>query len=184
MLSAAVLLIQSTALLTTSPIARSQPPAAAALHRRCSTPVAKAAVQSLSSVEALTAALNGAASDEQVVCIKFYMQSCRMCRAIKPKFERLAGKQGQHSFYEVDVHASRKLARHCGIDNVPAAQFWRAGELVQTQALSPQRFTDFEQSLIRLSTDNTEEEDDERARLVARFMGTAPPPSEPVTATA
>ena len=64
MLSAAVLLIQSTALLTTPPIARSQPPAAAALHRRCSTPVAKAAVQSLSSVEALTAALNGAASDE------------------------------------------------------------------------------------------------------------------------
>ena len=146
-MAAALFLLHSTSLLTAPPAV----PRATA-QRRCDMPMAMAReVQPLNVVEDLTAALTSAA-DNQIVCIMFKMPNCRMCRAIEPKFARLASKQDQHRFYSVDWLSAKEVLKHCAIGHVPSAQCYRSGEMVHAQVLSTSNFPEFEEALRRLET--------------------------------
>ena len=121
-------LLHSTSLLTAPPAV----PRATA-QQRCDMPMAMAReVQPLNVVEDLTEALTSAA-DNRIVCIMFKMPNCRMCRAIEPKFARLASKQDQHRFYSVDWLSAKEVLKHCAIGHVPSAQGYRSGEMVHAQ---------------------------------------------------
>eukprot|EP00966_Prymnesium_polylepis_P089498 2071937-Prymnesium_polylepis.1 len=112
----------------------------------------EAPIRPITSVDELKAELQ-AAGDDAVCVIKFFGSFCRTCRAIKPRFERVAKAHSQHVYLEVDVGAHRSVARHCGVDVIPHVQLYAGGRRVKSMGIGKQAFHKFEHFLKALDDD-------------------------------
>ena len=66
-----------------------QPPLSPSLSQRASRVVARE-IPLLKDVEAYDSLVESAVADNRIVCIKFYASWCRACKAMAPKFEKVA----------------------------------------------------------------------------------------------
>jgi len=100
-------------------------------------------IKPLRSVEELEAALAKAGS-QRLVVIKFYARWCKSCKAIKPRFERIATKlSAQCDFYECDYAAHKAYCERSNVRFMPCVHIYKAGKLDTALSLSVQKFNDF-----------------------------------------
>jgi thioredoxin 1 len=68
---------------------------------------------------AYDALIASATADNRVVCIKFYASWCRACKAMAPKFTKVAEDFPQIEFHEVLFDNNKKLCKKLGIKVLP-----------------------------------------------------------------
>ena len=65
-----------------------------------------------------------------MVVIDFTASWCGPCQMIAPKYEAMAAKFPEVSFYKVDVDDQDDVAHACGISAMPTFQFYKGGKKV------------------------------------------------------
>ena len=98
-------------------------------------------IQPLTTVPELEEAMAAAHSAGRLCVVKFSAPWCTACKAIQPKFKRLARAYPEHDFYEVDFSRCKPLSKHCDITMLPTAIILEQGKLVEH---APIRRSDFE----------------------------------------
>eukprot|EP00611_Tribonema_gayanum_P021400 TRINITY_DN4103_c0_g1_i4.p1 TRINITY_DN4103_c0_g1~~TRINITY_DN4103_c0_g1_i4.p1 ORF type:complete len:190 (-),score=29.80 TRINITY_DN4103_c0_g1_i4:1144-1713(-) len=89
-----------------------------------------------------------ASNADRPVVIKFYDTFCRACKAIAPKFERMAQENPGVSFYEVEFRENKPLCKSLGITMLPTIQIYRgAAGKVASMPVGPKRFHLAEEAL-------------------------------------
>ena len=95
-------------------------------------------IQPLTTVPELEEAMAAAHSAGRLCVVKFSAPWCTACKAIQPKFKRLARAYPEHDFYEVDFSRCKPLSKHCDITNLPTGIILEQGKLAcYTKPLSP-----------------------------------------------
>ena len=103
----------------------------------------------ITSLDELTAVLE--ASGDSLCFVKFHASYCRTCKAIAPRFERVARANAQHTYLEVDVGVAKSIARHCRVTSIPYVQAYSGGELITGSSLSKSKWPLFEAMMQRFS---------------------------------
>ena len=86
-------------------------------------------IQPLTTVPELEEAMAAAHSAGRLCVVKFYAPWCTACKAIQPKFKKLARAYPEHDFYEVDFSRCKPLSKHCDITNLPTGIILEQGKL-------------------------------------------------------
>ncbi|CAM9480581.1 unnamed protein product [Phaeothamnion confervicola] len=78
-------------------------------------------IQRVSETEDFLQLLGEAAANGEVVVVKYYARFCRACKAIAPRYERLALQYAGTNlkFVEVEFEASKPLCKAMGIKSLP-----------------------------------------------------------------
>lgn len=86
---------------------------------------------------------------EKIVVVRFYARWCKSCRAMAPRFYRLANMNPQISFVEVPVTDTNiDLHQGLGVPSVPFGHIYIPNVgLVEEMKISKQNFTTFESKL-------------------------------------
>lgn len=107
------------------------PPAAAA-------PATTDPVETLEGEESLMAALARSAS--QIVVLRVHARWCRSCRALEPKWRRLAREMPDVHFCELEFEANKPLAKRLGVERMPTFLVYDADKgRVDNFSCGPQR---------------------------------------------
>ena len=88
-------------------------------------------IQPLTTVPELEEAMAAAHSAGRLCVVKFYAPWCTACKAIQPKFKKLARAYPEHDFYEVDFSRCKPLSKHCDITNLPTGIILEQGKLAR-----------------------------------------------------
>jgi len=65
---------------------------------------------------------------DKIIIIKFFAQWCRACKAIDPKYKKVAKEFPNIKFCEIEFEANKELCRQLGISVLPSLQFYQGGE--------------------------------------------------------
>lgn len=85
-------------------------------------------VKEISSLEEFKAEL--AAAGDKLVVVDFTAQWCGPCKAMAPKFTKMAEENKDVIFLKVDVDDASDVSEFCKIQCMPTFQFFRNGEKV------------------------------------------------------
>ena len=108
----------------------------------------------IASMEELAVALES--SGDGICIVKFHASYCRTCKAVSPRFERVARANAQHLYLEVDVGLAKSLARHCRVTSIPYVQAYSGGELIAGTSLAKSKWPAFESMMDRFSRPRSE----------------------------
>mmetsp|Transcript_23588 Transcript_23588/g.51532 ORF Transcript_23588/g.51532 Transcript_23588/m.51532 type:complete len:255 (+) Transcript_23588:109-873(+) len=113
-------------------------------------PDCEGAVRPLLNIDQLAYALQAAHDDsEKPVVIKFFSPRCISCKAVKPKYERLAkNMQDVAHFYEVNHVEARTFCQQSDVKFMPAVHVYAKGELARAMPMGVQSFPDFNEFLM------------------------------------
>ena len=84
-----------------------------------------------------------AGSRERLAVLRFGSPNCRACAASAPRYHRVASRNRNVDFYEVDT----SLAKRCGVKATPMAVIYADGKQVDSVVCSLSRWSDFESAL-------------------------------------
>eukprot|EP00321_Phaeocystis_globosa_P013033 CAMPEP_0118813658 /NCGR_PEP_ID=MMETSP1162-20130426/3079_1 /TAXON_ID=33656 /ORGANISM="Phaeocystis Sp, Strain CCMP2710" /LENGTH=197 /DNA_ID=CAMNT_0006743477 /DNA_START=18 /DNA_END=611 /DNA_ORIENTATION=+ len=104
-------------------------------------------IQPLTTVPELEEAMAAAHSAGRLCVVKFYAPWCTACKAIQPKFKKLARAYPEHDFYEVDFSRCKPLSKHCDITNLPTGIILEQGKLVEHAPIRRAEFEAFKERL-------------------------------------
>lgn len=107
-------------------------------------------IQPLTTVPELEEAMAAAHSAGRLCVVKFSAPWCTACKAIQPKFKRLARAYPEHDFYEVDFSRCKPLSKHCDITNLPTGIILEQGKLVEHAPIRRAEFEAFKERLAAL----------------------------------
>ena len=94
-----------------------------------------------------------AAAGGRPVVIKFYAKWCASCKAIKPRFDRIAAQtRSKADFYEVEYSRSKPLCIAADVRYMPCAHIYLGDELVYAASLATQVFSKFSKRVEDLAT--------------------------------
>lgn len=111
-----------------------------------------APVQTLAETEEFLQLLGEAAANGEVVVVKYYARFCRACKAVAPKFERLARQyEGVNlRFVDVEFESSKPLCKAMGIKSLPHTQVFAGSQgKVADFSIAPSKFDRLENFLAR-----------------------------------
>ena len=87
--------------------------------------------------------------------LKFFSPRCVSCKAIRPKFERVAKSCADGmDFYEVDHLQARLFCKQCDVNFMPAAHVYHKGQLLHAVPIGSKSFGRFLQIVQELSNGN------------------------------
>ena len=91
---------------------------------------------------------------EDLAVVKFFAPWCGPCRLYAPAFERVASKNPDARFYEVDIDQNPELRVFFGVTSVPTTLVIKDGEVLANQsgALSTRSLTNLLDSVHADST--------------------------------
>ena len=76
-------------------------------------------INRIADTEAYHSLISEATEQNRVIVIKFYASWCRACKAMAPKFVRVADDFPQIEFYEILFDDNKKLCKELGIKILP-----------------------------------------------------------------
>lgn len=92
-----------------------------------------------------------AVAEDKLVVIKYFAPWCRMCKAIGPKYERVAKGMQEASFFEVSFDEAKALCKQQGILSLPTVHVFAKGEKLAETSLTVNGIKRFEQELAKLA---------------------------------
>jgi len=97
-----------------------------------------------------------AANGDKPVVLKFYDTFCRACKAVAPKFERMAQENPGVAFYQVEFRQDKPLCKSLGITMLPTIQIYQgsAGKIAD-MPVGPKRFHVAEATLAEVLNKNS-----------------------------
>ncbi|KAI8919129.1 thioredoxin-domain-containing protein [Powellomyces hirtus] len=81
----------------------------------------------VSSQKAFSDAING----QKLCVVDFTAAWCGPCKAVAPRFEKLADQYKDVVFLKVDVDENQAIARECGVTAMPTFHIYRAGKKLE-----------------------------------------------------
>jgi thiol-disulfide isomerase/thioredoxin len=78
----------------------------------------------MTAVKALATSKKSSHPDGDLLCVKFFAQRCRSCRAFAPKYTALAKKYSERAHF-VEMEASIELRHSLQVRKTPCVQFYR-----------------------------------------------------------
>ena len=106
-------------------------------------------ISPLTTVPELEDAVAEAHALNRLCVVKVYAPWCKTCRAIEPKYKRVAkANSGEIDFYEVDFAQCKPLCKHLGVESLPTGMIFKDGEKVEHSSLRPTSFKGFVKTLM------------------------------------
>ena len=94
-------------------------------------------------------ALAEAQALNRLCVVKVYAPWCKTCRAIEPKYKRVAkANSDEIDFYEVNFSQCKPLCKHLGVESLPCGIIFKDGEKVEHSSLRPTSFKAFVKTLM------------------------------------
>jgi len=92
-----------------------------------------------------------ASNGDKPVVLKFYDTFCRACKAVAPKFERMAQENPGVAFYQVEFRQDKALCKSLGITMLPTIQIYQGAEgKIVDLPVGPKRFSAAESALAKV----------------------------------
>ena len=106
-------------------------------------------ISPLTTVPELEDALAEARALNRLCVVKVYAPWCKTCRAIEPKYKRVArANSDEIDFYEVNFSQCKPLCKHLGVESLPCGIIFKDGEKVEHSSLRPTSFKGFVKTLM------------------------------------
>lgn len=108
----------------------------------------KGEVGKLTTINQLTAALDHASANNQVVSLKFIRQGCKACEGTAEAYVSTAAEYSDKGlFYTVDFGEGKEFVKTCQIRAVPCAHIYAGGKLRKATNLGPAKWDEFKADL-------------------------------------
>ena len=108
----------------------------------------KGEVGKLTTINQLTAALDHASANNQVVSLKFIRQGCKACEGTAEAYVSTAAEYSDKGlFYTVDFGEGKEFVKTCQIRAVPCAHIYAGGKLRKATNLGPSKWDEFKADL-------------------------------------
>ena len=69
---------------------------------------------------------------KHIVLVKFTAEWCGPCKRIHPDFVKIAERETDIIFAEVDVDENEETSTECGISAMPTFQFYKDGKMIKS----------------------------------------------------